>query len=90
MGRNFDDKEVQHDIKFLPYQIVSQNNGKPYVKVETKDGLKNMSPEEISGMILKKMKDVAESYLGEEVKHAVVTVPAYFNDEQRVATKIAG
>jgi L1 cell adhesion molecule like protein len=74
----------------LPYQIVSENNRKAYVRIETADGMKNLSPEEISSMILKKMKNVAEQYLGQEVNDAVVTVPAYFNDEQRVATKIAG
>eukprot|EP00355_Strombidium_rassoulzadegani_P002669 CAMPEP_0168612366 /NCGR_PEP_ID=MMETSP0449_2-20121227/2879_1 /TAXON_ID=1082188 /ORGANISM="Strombidium rassoulzadegani, Strain ras09" /LENGTH=644 /DNA_ID=CAMNT_0008652927 /DNA_START=56 /DNA_END=1990 /DNA_ORIENTATION=+ len=89
IGRNFDDKEVQRDLKFLPYKIVSKS-GKPYVQVDTKDGKKTLSPEEISAMILIKMKEVAEAYLGREVKYAVVTVPAYFNDAQRQATKDAG
>ena len=65
-------------------------DGKPYVEVSTKDGDKKYSPEQISAMILKKMKDIAESFIGKEVKHAVITVPAYFNDAQRQATKDAG
>jgi len=89
VGRNFDDKEVQRDIKYLSYKIVSKG-GKPYIKVETTHGEKVMSPEEISAMILIKMKEVAEAYLGKEVKYAVVTVPAYFNDAQRTATRDAG
>ena len=89
VGRNFDDKEVQRDIKYLSYKIVSKS-GKPYIKVETTHGEKVMSPEEISAMILIKMKEVAEAYLGKEVKYAVVTVPAYFNDAQRTATRDAG
>mmetsp|Transcript_21719 Transcript_21719/g.33464 ORF Transcript_21719/g.33464 Transcript_21719/m.33464 type:complete len:656 (-) Transcript_21719:39-2006(-) len=89
IGRNFDDKEVQRDAKFLPYKIVSKN-GKPYVSIETPQGKKQLSAEEISAMILVKMKEVAEAYLGREVKYAVVTVPAYFNDAQRQATKDAG
>jgi len=89
VGRNFDDKEVQRDMKYLSYKIVSKS-GKPYIKIETTHGEKQMSPEEISAMILIKMKEVAEAYLGKEVKYAVVTVPAYFNDAQRTATKDAG
>ena len=89
VGRNFDDKEVQRDLKYLPYKVVSKG-GKPYIKIETTHGEKQMSPEEISAMILIKMKEVAEAYLGKEVKYAVVTVPAYFNDAQRTATKDAG
>jgi len=69
-------------MKFIPYKVVAQQE-KPYVKVDTKDGTKMLSPEEVSAMILVKMKEVAEAYLGREVKHAVVTVPAYFNDAQR-------
>ena len=89
VGRNFDDKEVQRDMKYVPYKIVSKK-GKPYVRIETTAGEKQLSPEEISAMILVKMKEVAEAYLGREVKYAVVTVPAYFNDAQRTATKDAG
>ena len=65
-------------------------SGKPYISVETPQGVKELSPEEVSAMILVKMKEVAEAYLGKEVKYAVVTVPAYFNDAQRTATKDAG
>ena len=89
IGRNFEDKEVQRDKKYVPYKIVSKS-GKPYVSIETNNGQKELSPEEISAMILVKMKEVAEAYLGKEVKYAVVTVPAYFNDAQRTATKDAG
>merc|ERR1719329_289451 len=89
IGRNYDDKEVQRDLKFLPYKVVSKS-GKPYVQVSTKDGEQKLSPEQVSAMILIKMKEIAEAYLGREVGHAVVTVPAYFNDAQRQATKDAG
>jgi len=89
MGRKFDDKEVQRDMKYVPYKVVSKS-GKPYISIETNSGQKTLSPEEVSAMILTKMKEVAEAYLGREVKYAVVTVPAYFNDAQRQATKDAG
>ncbi|KAH7683437.1 Heat shock protein 70 family protein [Dioscorea alata] len=89
IGRRFEDKEVQRDMKFLPYKLVNKD-GKPYVEVEVKGEMKVFSPEEISAMILTKMKETAESYLGHPVKHAVITVPAYFNDAQRQATKDAG
>jgi endoplasmic reticulum chaperone BiP len=89
IGRNFNDKEVQRDMKYLSYKVVDKS-GKPYISIETTAGKKTMSPEEISAMILVKMKEVAEAYLGREVKYAVVTVPAYFNDAQRTATKDAG
>jgi len=89
VGRQFEDKEVQRDMKYVPYKIVSQK-GKPYIEIVTTAGTKKLSPEEISAMILVKMKEVAEAYLGREVTHAVVTVPAYFNDAQRTATKDAG
>jgi len=90
IGRKFDDKEVQRDLKWLPYDVVSKA-GKPYVSVEMPGvGTKQLSPEEVSAMILVKMKEVAENYLGQDVKYAVVTVPAYFNDSQRQATKDAG
>jgi len=90
IGRKFDDKEVQRDAKWLPYDVVSKG-GKPYISVEMPGvGKKTLSPEEISAMILTKMKETAEHYLGEEVRHAVITVPAYFNDAQRQATKDAG
>lgn len=90
IGRKFDDKEVQRDLRWLPYSVVSKS-GKPYVSVEMPQvGVKTLSPEEVSAMVLGKMKEIAENYLGREVKHAVITVPAYFNDSQRQATKDAG
>lgn len=85
IGRSFDDKEVQKDIELVPYKIVKKGNG---VSV-TMDG-KDFSPAEVSAMILSKLKADAESYLGEKVTEAVITVPAYFNDSQRQATKDAG
>jgi heat shock protein 1/8 len=89
IGRDFSDPVLQNDMKSLPYKIVS-DNGKPKVEVEYKGETKLFTPEEISAMILSKMKEYAEAYLGQEVKDAVVTVPAYFNDAQRQATKDAG
>ncbi|PSS24591.1 Luminal-binding protein like [Actinidia chinensis var. chinensis] len=90
IGRKFDDPEVQRDMKLLPYKIVNKD-GKPYIEVKMKDGeVKVFSPEEVSAMILGKMKETAESYLGRKIKDVVVTVPAYFNDAQRQATKDAG
>merc|ERR1712070_784851 len=76
-------------MKLLPFKIVEKNS-KPMISVKVKGEQKTLSPEEVSAMILTKMKEVAEAYLGREVKHAVVTVPAYFNDAQRQATKDAG
>ena len=90
IGRKFDDKEVQRDVKWLPYSVVSKA-GKPYVSVEMPgQGKKELSPEEVSAMILTKMKEIAQNYIGQDIKYAVVTVPAYFNDAQRQATKDAG
>jgi len=89
IGRNFADKEVQADAKLLPYKIINKN-GKPYIGVDYKNEAKEFAPEEISAMVLTKMKEIAEAYLGKTVKNAVVTVPAYFNDAQRQATKDAG
>ncbi|XP_062213291.1 heat shock 70 kDa protein BIP2 [Phragmites australis] len=90
IGRKFDDEEVQRDVKYLPYKVVNKG-GKPYVEVPMKGGERKVfSPEEISAMILSRMRDTAESYLGQRVTDAVVTVPAYFNDAQRQATKDAG
>ncbi len=79
MGRNFDDKEVQRDIQYVTYKVKTKG-GKPYISVNSPMQTKMLSPEEVSSMILTKMKEVAEAYIGREVKHAVVTVPAYFND----------
>ncbi|KAI4364942.1 hypothetical protein MLD38_020973 [Melastoma candidum] len=90
IGRKFEDKEVQRDMKLVPYKIVNKD-GKPYIQVKIKDGeTKVFSPEEISAMVLTKMKETAEAFLGKQIKDAVVTVPAYFNDAQRQATKDAG
>ena len=89
IGRKFDDPAVQSDRKNWPFQIVS-DAGKPKIRVQTKGTLKTFTPEEISSMVLTKMKETAEAYLGQTVKDAVVTVPAYFNDSQRQATKDAG
>ena len=86
IGRKFESPEVQRDIKVLPYSIAKAGNGDAHVSIRGKD----YSPAEISAMILKKMKETAESYLGETVTDAVITVPAYFNDSQRQATKDAG
>lgn len=89
IGRKFSDTTVQRDKKLLPFKIVNQGN-KPMIAVDVKGEEKSFSPEQISAMVLGKMKKTAEEYLGKEVKNAVVTVPAYFNDAQRQATKDAG
>jgi heat shock protein 5 len=89
IGRKFSDKDVQGDMKHFPFDVI-EKDGKPNVRVEVNGSPKTFTPEEISAMILGKMKEVAESYLGKKVTHAVVTVPAYFNDNQRQATKDAG
>jgi molecular chaperone DnaK len=86
IGRRFDEKVVQRDIKLMPYKIVKAGNGDAWVEIHGKQ----MAPPEISARVLQKMKKTAEDYLGEEVKEAVITVPAYFNDSQRQATKDAG
>ncbi|ROR32079.1 molecular chaperone DnaK [Inmirania thermothiophila] len=86
IGRKYDDDVVQRDIKMVPYKIVRADNGDAWVEVRGK----KMAPPEISARVLMKMKKTAENYLGEEVKEAVITVPAYFNDAQRQATKDAG
>merc|ERR1711871_1153015 len=89
IGRKYTDKTVQADKKLLPFQIKSQD-GKPMIAVKVKGEDKQYSSEQVSAMVLGKMKDTAEAYLGKKVTHAVVTVPAYFNDGQRQATKDAG
>jgi len=89
IGRKFADAEVQSDMKHFPYKIIDKG-GKPVIQVEFKGETKTFTPEEISSMVLTKMKETAESYLGGTVQNAVVTVPAYFNDSQRQATKDAG
>jgi heat shock protein 5 len=87
IGRNFTDETVQADIKLLPYTVINKD-GKPNFQIPILG--RSYSPEEISAMILTKMKTIAEDYLGQAVTHAVITVPAYFNDSQRQATKDAG
>jgi len=89
IGREFNDPNVQDDIKHYSFKVVN-SNGKPKINVLYKNESKHFTPEEISAMVLTKMKQTAEEYLGHEVKNAVVTVPAYFNDTQRQATKDAG
>ena len=86
IGRKFDDEVVQRDIKMVPYKIVKADNGDAWVDVQGK----KMAPPEVSARVLMKMKKTAEDYLGEPVTEAVITVPAYFNDSQRQATKDAG
>lgn len=83
IGRRFDDKVVQKDIGMVPYKIVKADNGDAWVEA----GDKKQAPPQISAEVLKKMKKTAEDYLGEKVTEAVITVPAYFNDSQRQATK---
>ncbi|KAF1984879.1 heat shock protein 70b [Aulographum hederae CBS 113979] len=89
IGRKFEEKEVQADMKHFPFKVVNKN-GQPRVQVDVQGTEKTFTPEEVSAMVLGKMKEVAETYLGEKVTNAVVTVPAYFTDSQRAATKDAG
>src|SRR3979409_398418 len=86
IGRKFDEKEVQKDIALMPYKVVKHDNGDAWVEVRGK----KVAPSQVAAEILRKMKKTAEDYLGEEVTEAVITVPAYFNDSQRQATKDAG
>jgi len=89
IGRKFTDKTVTKDKELFPFKIVNKNS-RPFIEVQVKGEAKTFSPEEISAMVLTKMKETAEAFLGEEVNAAVVTVPAYFNDAQRQATKDSG
>jgi endoplasmic reticulum chaperone BiP len=89
IGREFKDASVQADMKFWPFKVIEKNT-KPFIQIESNGEKKVFAPEEISAMVLGKMKEIAEAYLGKPVTHAVVTVPAYFNDAQRQATKDAG
>uniref|UniRef100_A0A667ZEL8 Heat shock protein 8 n=1 Tax=Myripristis murdjan TaxID=586833 RepID=A0A667ZEL8_9TELE len=89
IGRRFDDGVVQSDMKHWPFSVINDNT-RPKVQVEYKGETKTFYPEEISSMVLVKMKEIAEAYLGKTVNNAVITVPAYFNDSQRQATKDAG
>lgn len=86
IGRKYDSPEIQKDIKVLPYKITKASNGDAHISIRGKD----YSPAEISAMVLQKMKETAEDYLGQKVSEAIITVPAYFNDSQRQATKDAG
>ncbi|KAG6326051.1 hypothetical protein ID866_13038, partial [Astraeus odoratus] len=89
IGRKFDDAEVQADIKHFPFKVINKS-GRPYIQVQYRDETKEFTPEEISSMVLTKMKEIAEAYLGHTVTNAVVTVPARFHNSQRQATKDAG
>ena len=89
IGRDWSDKAVQNDIKFYPFKVIEKNS-KPNVKVETSQGVKTFAPEEISAMVLAKMKENAELYPGKKVTYAVVTVLAYSNDAQSQVTEYAG
>merc|ERR1719449_123417 len=89
IGREWTDSAVQHDIKYFPFKVIEKTS-KPHIVLDTPGGEKVFAAEEISSMVLTKMKETAEAYLGKPVTHAVVTVPAYFNDAQRQATKDAG
>lgn len=89
IGRAWSEKTVQHDIKHFPFKVINKND-KPHIEVNVGSETKLFAPEEISAMVLSKMKEIAEAYLGKKIVNAVVTVPAYFNDAQRQATKDAG
>ncbi|KAB0799227.1 hypothetical protein PPYR_07107 [Photinus pyralis] len=89
IGRKYDDPKIQQDMKHWPFKVIS-DGGKPKVEVNFKGETKKFAPEEVSSMVLTKMRETAEAYLGTSVKDAVITVPAYFNDSQRQATKDAG
>jgi heat shock protein 1/8 len=90
IGRKFSDPEVRSDMKHWPFKVTETTSGKPMIEVNFKGEVRQFSAEEISSMVLTKMKETAESYLGRDVKNAVITVPAYFNDAQRQATRDAG
>jgi len=90
IGRKFTDSVVQSDMKHWPFKVVSKEGDKPYIRVEYKGEQKDFAPEEISSMVLTKMRETAEAFMGKKVTDAVITVPAYFNDSQRQATKDAG
>ncbi|KAL0425163.1 UNVERIFIED_CONTAM: Heat shock protein [Sesamum radiatum] len=90
IGRRFSDPTVQNDMKLWPFKVIPGPGDKPMIQVQYKGEEKQFSPEEISSMVLTKMKEIAEAFLGQTIKNAVITVPAYFNDSQRQATKDAG
>lgn len=89
IGRKFSESVVQNDIKHWPFKVVSKND-KPMIEAEYMNEMKQFAPEEISAMVLTKMKEIAETYIGQKIDGVVITVPAYFNDAQRSATKDAG
>lgn len=89
IGRNFDEQVVQQDMKYFPFKVANKNN-KPHIEANVGGSMKSFAPEEISAMVLGKMKEIAEAFLGKKIQNAVITVPAYFNDAQRQATKDAG
>ncbi|CAH1762662.1 9805_t:CDS:2, partial [Entrophospora sp. SA101] len=89
IGRRFNEQEVQSDMKHWPFKVIDKNT-KPYIQVEYKGEIKQFTPEEISSMVLRKLRGIAEAFLGTRVTNAIVTVPAYFNDSQRQATRDAG
>merc|ERR1719253_1359661 len=90
IGRKFSDSATQSDMKHFPFKVVQKDGDRPAIQVEYKGETKDFFPEEISSMVLIKMREIAEAYLGTDIKNAVVTVPAYFNDSQRASTKDAG
>jgi molecular chaperone DnaK (HSP70) len=90
IGRKFSDPTVQADMKHWPFKVIQKTGDKPFVEVILKGEKKHYTPEEISSMVLTKMRETAEAYLGKSVRDVVITVPAYFNDSQRQATKDAG
>ncbi|KIP11332.1 hypothetical protein PHLGIDRAFT_83804 [Phlebiopsis gigantea 11061_1 CR5-6] len=90
IGRKFTDKEVQDDMRHWPFKVVPASDGRPTIEVDNGGKRQTFSPEELSSIVLTKMKETAEQFLNKKVNHAVVTVPAYFNDAQRQATKNAG
>eukprot|EP00656_Telonema_subtile_P013929 TRINITY_DN1707_c0_g2_i2.p1 TRINITY_DN1707_c0_g2~~TRINITY_DN1707_c0_g2_i2.p1 ORF type:complete len:235 (+),score=67.76 TRINITY_DN1707_c0_g2_i2:156-860(+) len=90
IGRKFSEPQVQADMKHWPFKVVAKDDGKPFVQVTHKGEVKTFSPEEISAMVLTKMKETGEAFTGKAVNDVVVTVPAYFNEGQRQATKDAG
>lgn len=90
IGKKYGDESVQNELKHFPFEVKPDSSNKPLIHVETADGKKEFAAEQVSAFILQKMKTIAEGFVGKEVKNAVVTVPAYFNDSQRQATKDAG
>ena len=90
IGRRFSDSATQSDLKHFPFRVFAKDGDRPCIEVDYKGEKKQFFPEEVSSMVLVKMKEVAEAYLGKEIHNAVITVPAYFNDSQRASTKDAG